>query len=69
MWAANQVWPKSINEHFNVDVSQHMNETSRLLLQQGDEENKLIFNGVFYREFLPVSSDVMIIYFNFYSIF
>ncbi|RWS09006.1 methyltransferase-like protein 17: mitochondrial [Dinothrombium tinctorium] len=58
MWAANQVWPNSLSEHFNVDASEHMNDTSRLLLQIGRERNPLLYNGVFYRQFLPVSSVV-----------
>lgn len=55
MYAANQIWPGSINEHFNCDSSNSMNDVSRLLLQGGDEKKPLLFPGVFYRQFLPAS--------------
>lgn len=55
MYAANQVWPGSINEHFNCDSSTSMNDLSRLLLQGGDEKKPLLYPGVFFRQFLPAS--------------
>lgn len=60
MYAANEVWPASINEHFNCDSSKSMNDVSRLLMQGGDENKPLLFPGVFYRQFLPASVMVSI---------
>ena len=58
MYAANQVWPAVINEHFNCDSSKSMNDISRLLMQGGDERQPLLYPGVFYRQFLPASVTV-----------
>lgn len=60
MYAANMTWPNSITENFNIDISGEMNDLSRLLLQGGDEKQPLFYNGVFYRQFLPVSHAVSI---------
>ncbi|RWS24819.1 RSM22-like protein: mitochondrial [Leptotrombidium deliense] len=56
MWVANEAWPKCFSEHFNVEACQQMIDISRSLLQLGKESNPLQFPGIFYREFLPVSS-------------
>lgn len=58
MYAANETWPASINEHFNCDSCKSMNDVSRLLLQGGDERQPLLYPGVFYRQFLPASVSV-----------
>lgn len=58
MFAANEIWPNSISEHFNVDVSQAMNDLSTFLLRGGKEENPMIYNGVYHREYLPLSSTI-----------
>lgn len=58
MYAANEVWPASINEHFNCDSSKSMNDVSRLLMQSGNEKQPLLYPGVFYRQFLPASENV-----------
>lgn len=60
MYAANQVWPASINEHFNCDSSKAMNDVSRLVMQGGNEQQPLLYPGVFYRQFLPASVMVRI---------
>jgi ribosomal protein RSM22 (predicted rRNA methylase) len=58
MFAANEVWPNSISEHFNVDISSSMNDLSSLLLRGGEEQNPMIYNGVYHREYLPLSSTI-----------
>lgn len=58
MFAANMRWPNSISEHFNVDISKPMNDLSRLLLMGGDENQPMIYEGVYHRQFLPVSSNI-----------
>ena len=58
MFAVNDVWPNSVSEHFNVDISPSMNELATFLLRGGKESNPMIYNGVYFREYLPLSSQV-----------
>ena len=58
MFAANDVWPHSLSEHFNVDISPSMNELSTFLLRGGKDTNPMIYNGVYHREYLPLSSNI-----------
>lgn len=58
MWAANESWPRSISEHFNVDCNKDLNNLSNLLLKSGDDNQPTIYNNVLYREFLPVGNHI-----------
>ena len=58
MFAANESWPASISEHFNVDISKHMNDLSIFLLRGGEDHMPMLYNGVYHREYLPLSSDI-----------
>ncbi|KAI1286951.1 Methyltransferase-like protein 17, mitochondrial [Halotydeus destructor] len=58
MYAANETWPASISEHFNVELSEPMNEISRFLLRGGTDNQPMFYNGVFYRQFLPVTHSI-----------
>ncbi|XP_054159676.1 methyltransferase-like protein 17, mitochondrial [Oppia nitens] len=58
LWAANELWPKGFDEYFCVDINANMNELSRLLIQGGNENKKMIFDPVFYRQYLPVSHNI-----------
>ncbi|CAH1791421.1 unnamed protein product [Owenia fusiformis] len=57
-WAANQVWRKSLVEHYCVDKSSDMNTLAKLLLLGGDENNEqMAFKGVFFKEFFRPESN------------
>lgn len=58
MWAANSIWPNQIHEHMNIDISKPMNELCDFLLRDGDEHRPQLFPGVYFREYLPVSSTI-----------
>ncbi|KAK9880897.1 hypothetical protein WA026_013228 [Henosepilachna vigintioctopunctata] len=57
-WAANSIWPNSIFEFFNVDVSADMNELAEHLLKGGRGEKQISLKGVYYRQFLPATAYV-----------
>lgn len=58
-WAASHLWKKSIYEYFSVDTSREMNNLSDLILRDGDANKHLSLKNIYYRQFLPASSDVM----------
>jgi ribosomal protein RSM22 (predicted rRNA methylase) len=58
MWAANDSWPCSIGEHFNIDYNKDLNNLAHLLLKCGDDRQPPIYNNVLYREFLPVGNHI-----------
>lgn len=58
LWAAREIWPKSINEYFSVDISSKATKIADLLLRKGQPNKRPIFENVITRQFLPVSSDV-----------
>ncbi|XP_053209503.1 methyltransferase-like protein 17, mitochondrial [Panonychus citri] len=58
IWAANEIWPNSFSEYFCVDISHHAHDIARLLLKQGNENSPLVYEGVFTRQFLPVSHNI-----------
>lgn len=53
LWSAHSTWGESIEEYFAVDSASNMNDISRLLLQDGKEENQPFVKGTFFRQFLP----------------
>eukprot|EP00117_Sycon_ciliatum_P001690 scpid49560/ scgid7244/ Methyltransferase-like protein 17, mitochondrial; Methyltransferase 11 domain-containing protein 1; Protein RSM22 homolog, mitochondrial len=57
-WAANSVWGKSIKEYVCVDTSSTMTDMANVLHRQGDAKSRPSFKNVFYRNFMPVSTDV-----------
>lgn len=57
-WAASQLWKRSLYEYFLVDSSREMNNLSDLILRNGDPNKHLSLKNVYYRQFLPASSDV-----------
>jgi ribosomal protein RSM22 (predicted rRNA methylase) len=58
IFAANESWPHSISEHFNVDISKDMNNLSQFILRGGDDNMPMLYNGVYHREYLPLSSHI-----------
>ena len=56
--AANSVWGKSIKEYVCVDTSSTMTDMANVLHRQGDAKSRPSFKNVFYRNFMPVSTDV-----------
>lgn len=58
-WAASELWKESLYEYFLVDSSREMNDLSDLILRDGDTNKHLKLKNVYYRQFLPASSDVI----------
>lgn len=61
-WAASQLWKQSLYEYFLVDTSREMNDLSDLILRDGDANKHLSLKNIYYRQFLPASSDVIYIH-------
>lgn len=57
-WACAELWKNTIHEYFLVDESRDMNNLSELILRDGNENKSLSIKNVFYRQFLPVSTEV-----------
>lgn len=57
-WAASALWKKSLYEYFLVDSSREMNDLSDLILRGGDQNKHMSLKTVYYRQFLPASTDV-----------
>lgn len=57
-WAATELWKNSLHEYFLVDESRDMNDLSELILRDGNESKNMTVKNVFYRQFLPASSEV-----------
>ena len=58
MHVANEIWPRKINEHMNVDLSKPMIDLCDFILRNGDESRPQQYPGVYYREYLPLSSTI-----------
>lgn len=58
MFAANQTWPNSISEHMNIDISKKMHDLCRLVLSGGDDSQPMLYNGVYFKEYLPLQSHI-----------
>lgn len=56
-WAASSLWKDLIYEYFLVDSSREMNDLSELILRDGDPNKHLKLKDVYYRQFLPASSE------------
>lgn len=67
-WAAAECWRSSLFEYFAVDHSRSMNDLSELILRDGRDNKAMSLKGVFYRQFLPESSEVRI-FLVFYRLF
>lgn len=61
IWAASELWKKSLYEYFLVDSSRDMNKLSDLILRDGDENKHMKLKTVYHRQFLPASSDVSLL--------
>lgn len=57
-WAAAECWRDSLFEYFSVDHSAAMNDLSELILRDGRDNKAMSLKGVYYRQFLPESSEV-----------
>lgn len=57
VWAAAEMWKKSIYEYYLVDPSRDMNDISNLILRDGDENKDMFLRNVYYRQFLPARDD------------
>lgn len=57
-WAASELWKNTLREYFLVDESRDMNDLSELILRDGNENKNMCLNNIFYRQFLPASSEV-----------
>ncbi|XP_034255031.1 methyltransferase-like protein 17, mitochondrial isoform X2 [Thrips palmi] len=55
-WAAKEVWQNSLKEIYNVDTNVNMNELASKILQMTNTSFSPK-DGVYFRQFLPVSSD------------
>ncbi|CAH1391093.1 unnamed protein product [Nezara viridula] len=55
IWAANSIWGSSVKEYFCVDSSSHMNSLSEQILKRTEPD---IMKRIFYRQFLPSSSEI-----------
>ncbi|CAD5116183.1 DgyrCDS5100 [Dimorphilus gyrociliatus] len=53
MWACNDMWPKSIFEHFCVEKSSSMIELADLLLRDGNEAKERCFKNVNFKSYMP----------------
>lgn len=58
MHVANEIWPGKINEHMNIDLSKPMIDLCDFILRNGDESRPQMYPGVYYREYLPLSSAI-----------
>ncbi|XP_074646156.1 ribosome assembly protein METTL17, mitochondrial-like [Tubulanus polymorphus] len=56
-WAANEVWPKHLHEHYCVDSSSDMNTLFRLLVQDAEENKETWMKGLFQKQFFPQSHE------------
>lgn len=54
-------WGNSIIEYFNVDSSPEMHKIAKMMLTGGDPEGTLPIKHVFYRQFLPSRTNVIMI--------
>ncbi|XP_066929253.1 ribosome assembly protein METTL17, mitochondrial-like [Clytia hemisphaerica] len=60
VWAASELWRKSIKEYQCVDVSERMNDTGEFLLRGGDDRKlPLKVPNVYFKRFLPISNQLM----------
>ncbi|CAI9574212.1 unnamed protein product [Staurois parvus] len=57
-WAAHAKWGTSLKEYVCVDSSASMNRLSELVLRGGEETGDMHINGIYFRQFLPVSPKV-----------
>lgn len=57
-WAAHANWGTSLKEYVCVDSSASMNQLSELVLRGGEETGDMHINGIYFRQFLPVSPKV-----------
>ncbi|XP_053450757.1 methyltransferase-like protein 17, mitochondrial isoform X2 [Nycticebus coucang] len=58
MWAAHSTWGQSLREYVCVDSSAAMLDLAEKLLKGGSESGEPYVQGVFFRQFLPVSPKV-----------
>lgn len=57
-WAAHTAWGSSVREYMCVDSSAEMNELSEFLLRGSSMSRDARMAGVYFRQFLPVSTKV-----------
>jgi hypothetical protein len=56
--AAQRFWSDSLTEHMCVDSSKEMNDIAELLSKKGIPTANPIFKGLYFRQFLPASTEV-----------
>ncbi|KAK8788225.1 hypothetical protein V5799_021997 [Amblyomma americanum] len=57
-WAAKNIWPKYFQEYFSIDISNHMHDLARLLVNGGKTSAELKLPSFFQREFLPAADTI-----------
>uniref|UniRef100_A0A023FLU9 Putative methyltransferase-like protein 17 mitochondrial n=1 Tax=Amblyomma cajennense TaxID=34607 RepID=A0A023FLU9_AMBCJ len=57
-WAAKNIWPKYCQEYFSIDISNHMHNLARLLVNGGKANVELKSPSFFQREFLPAADTI-----------
>lgn len=57
IWAVNETWPKEVTEFMNVDLSKEQQNLCEYLLMGGREFGQPL-QGVFHKQYLPLSSRV-----------
>uniref|UniRef100_G3MS09 Methyltransferase-like protein 17, mitochondrial n=1 Tax=Amblyomma maculatum TaxID=34609 RepID=G3MS09_AMBMU len=57
-WAAKNIWPKYFQEYYSIDISNHMHNLARLLVNGGNTKSELKLPSFFQREFLPATDAI-----------
>ncbi|KAL8176498.1 UNVERIFIED_CONTAM: hypothetical protein K2H54_035620 [Gekko kuhli] len=57
-WAAHNIWGKTLKEYMNIDSSSAMLTLAERLMKGTSQDENLLFPGVYFRQFLPVSPKV-----------
>lgn len=58
VWAVNEVWPNSVSEFMNVEISNEQKYLCESLLRGGKEISDNQLPGIFHRQYLPSSNKV-----------
>lgn len=58
IWAVNEVWPNSVSEFMNVEISNEQKYLCESLLRGGKEMSEDMLPGIFHRQYLPSSTKV-----------
>ncbi|XP_033754273.1 methyltransferase-like protein 17, mitochondrial [Pecten maximus] len=58
VWAGNTVWGSAITQFYCQDPATDMSTLARLLLQEGEEQKKMVIPGVYFRDKPPSHSSL-----------